>query len=99
MEVFTIVILLAVCTVILFLLLVAALRAGGCLQRIERVLEARDPAAEPGVSAHVAGRSSHAGTFRTFLKEDPARQKLSKSEQFSAYRRWRKEKGLNWSNP
>lgn len=35
--------------------------------------------------------------FEEFLKEDPERQKLSKNEQFKAYRAWRSERGLNWS--
>ncbi|MEN9974946.1 MAG: hypothetical protein RLZZ282_952 [Verrucomicrobiota bacterium] len=38
------------------------------------------------------------GTFDTFLNEDPARRKLLKSEQFAAYRQWRQDQGLNWSN-
>lgn len=35
--------------------------------------------------------------FEEFLKEDPERHKLSKNEQFKAYRAWRSERGLNWS--
>ena len=38
------------------------------------------------------------GAFESFLKEDPARKSMPKSEQFAEYRRWRQEKGLNWSN-
>ena len=38
------------------------------------------------------------GAFEAFLAEDPERRKLPKGEQFAAYRRWRQEKGLNWSN-
>lgn len=34
--------------------------------------------------------------FESFLKEDPSRMQLTKSEQFAAYRQWRKNKGLNW---
>jgi len=36
--------------------------------------------------------------FETFLKEDPKRRLLSKKEQFTAYRNWRSEKGLNWNS-
>lgn len=36
--------------------------------------------------------------FETFLGEDPTRRTLPKSEQFAAYRRWRQQHGLNWSN-
>jgi hypothetical protein len=38
------------------------------------------------------------GAFEAFLAEDPEHRKLPKGEQFAAYRRWRQEKGLNWSN-
>lgn len=36
--------------------------------------------------------------FEEFLNEDPQRRTLAKKEQFKAYRKWRAEKGLNWSN-
>lgn len=35
--------------------------------------------------------------FEEFLNEDPENRRLSKKEQFTAYRKWRAEKGLNWS--
>jgi len=35
--------------------------------------------------------------FEEFLNEDPDNRRLSKKEQFKAYRKWRAEKGLNWS--
>ena len=35
--------------------------------------------------------------FEQFLAEDPARISMPKSEQFAAYRQWRKDKGMNWS--
>ncbi|MEP2777028.1 MAG: hypothetical protein ABJQ29_12605 [Luteolibacter sp.] len=35
--------------------------------------------------------------FDEFLTEDPSRRSLPKKEQFKAYRKWRAEKGLNWS--
>ena len=38
----------------------------------------------------------HREDFMTFLIEDPERRKLSKREQFAAYREWRKAKGLSW---
>jgi hypothetical protein len=41
---------------------------------------------------------THSGTrFDEFLNEDTQRRALSKKEQFKAYRKWRTEKGLNWS--
>lgn len=67
------------------------------LARIERALaggdgEVRRDEALPAVE------TSAGGAFEMFLGEDPARRKLPKSEQFAAYRRWRQEKGLNWTN-
>jgi hypothetical protein len=49
-------------------------------------------------SASSAGETSPGGAFEVFLGEDPSRREMAKGEQFSAYRRWRQEKGLNWSN-
>ena len=37
--------------------------------------------------------------FDNFLKEDPQRRSLTKKEQSKAYRRWRADRGLNWSKP
>ena len=35
--------------------------------------------------------------FEEFLNEDPEHRTLPKKDQFKAYRKWRAEKGLNWS--
>lgn len=43
-------------------------------------------------------KTSSTSMFEEFLKEDPTRKSLTKSEQFVAYRAWRREKGLNWSS-
>ena len=53
---------------------------------------------ETGAAAPSLAESSTGGAFETFLNEDPARRQLPKSEQFAAYRRWRQQNGLNWSN-
>ena len=68
------------------------------LGRIDRRLAAMSsreevPAARPGPAETSAG-----GAFETFLSEDPERRKLPKGEQFAAYRKWRQENGLNWTN-
>ena len=42
--------------------------------------------------------TSPGGAFEMFLEEDAARLTMAKSEQFKAYRKWRQEKGMNWSN-
>lgn len=68
------------------------------LARVERRLMERatfsgsEAQLSPSMAETTAG-----GAFETFLNEDPARRSLPKGEQFAAYRRWRQEKGLNWS--
>lgn len=69
------------------------------LGRIERALAALATRAEPVANAQPpAIETQPGGAFEAFLMEDPERRKLPKNEQFAAYRRWRQEKGLNWSN-
>jgi hypothetical protein len=75
---------------------VATLRRVGQLQRSSRV---RKVAAEPVEEAPPAVETSPGGAFEAFLEEDPARRNLPKNEQFKAYRKWRQEKGYNWSAP
>jgi hypothetical protein len=92
-------ILLAVCAGCLLLLVVAVIRNGRCLRRIERSLKAREGATKSAAGA-AGGRAAPArGEFETFLGEDPARLLLPKGEQAQAYRRWRQDKGLNWTKP
>jgi Na+-transporting methylmalonyl-CoA/oxaloacetate decarboxylase gamma subunit len=85
--------------VFLFLLLLAVVRAGSCLQRLEQMLAERDTASAAAGTVELAPRTANDGAFREFLSEDAARRTLPKREQFEAYRQWRKEKGLNWSAP
>ena len=98
-EALAMVILLAMGVGLLLFLVLVAVSSGRCLQRIERLLEARETVAKSPTSASAAATSAPRGEFETFLAEDPARQLLTKSEQFKAYRRWRQDKGLNWSKP
>jgi hypothetical protein len=44
----------------------------------------------------VHAETAHETPFEEFLNEDPARRKMNKKEQFTAYRDWRSYKGLNW---
>ena len=77
------------------------------LARISRMLvhigQRLDQMNDPGGSMRPRGESSEGvdsgggGAFEDFLHEDPARRRLPKREQFAAYRLWRQEKGLNWS--
>jgi len=65
------------------------------LRRIERRLAAAESESSAGdEGATVEARPG--GDFERFLDEDPARRELSKREQSEAYRRWRRERGLNW---
>ena len=73
----------------------------GIFRRLSRM----DKRLTEGMSQQVVGEAapslaecSAGGAFETFLNEDPERKTLSKSEQFAAYRRWRQENGMNWSN-
>ena len=68
------------------------------LWRIERWLAEGGGREEAAPSTPSSAETSSGGAFDTFLNEDPSRRQLSKGEQFAAYRRWRHEKGLNWSN-
>ena len=93
------VMLLAVGVGCLLLLLLMGVRVERRLRRIEQVLKQRSVAGTTPISSTTAGEFSHGGAFESFLKEDPSRKALSKSEQLSAYRRWRQEHGMNWSKP
>jgi len=67
------------------------------LARLERRLGTGAAHADADAAAPTAAETSAGGAFETFLSEDPARRALPKGEQFAAYRKWRQEKGLNWS--
>lgn len=67
------------------------------LARLEYMLAGGSSAVHTEATAHSAAETAIGGAFETFLAEDPARRDLPKSEQFAAYRKWRQEKGLNWS--
>jgi len=94
----TIVILLGIAVVVLVLLLGTGVVIGRALARIERRLAAGGNHQEVAAIAPPALDSASGGAFETFLNEDPARRELPKGEQFAAYRHWRQEQGLNWSN-
>lgn len=88
-------------TLILILLLLFNIHARlGALDtklssKINRSTSAKNPAEEaesPEISEPEPGTP-----FHEFLKEDPDRRSMPKKERFKAYRKWRAEKGLNWS--
>ncbi len=90
---------------LLFIILLMLLRISGQLallafklgksNRPAKVSEkANAPSAPAGAPEVGAGTA-----FEEFLNEDPQRRGLAKKEQFNAYRKWRADKGLNWSKP
>ncbi|MEX1113961.1 MAG: hypothetical protein WEB53_01850 [Akkermansiaceae bacterium] len=96
--VLTLVYLLSACLSLLGLLLIMSFRISRRLGRIERqagAVRVETLAAEAGPSL---AETSPGGAFETFLNEDPSRRELNKGEQFAAYRQWRHENGMNWSN-
>lgn len=94
----TVVILLASCAGLLLMLLFVAFRISSRLSRIEGLVSQRSSRHETGDAGPSAAETSPGGAFEAFLSEDPSRRALTKAEQFSAYRVWRQEKGMNWSN-
>ena len=96
----TIVILLASAVGLLVVLIGLAIGIFRRLARLDRHLAEglNSQATAAADAAAVAAEISPGGAFEAFLNEDPARRELSKGEQFAAYRRWRQESGMNWSN-
>jgi hypothetical protein len=87
-----------------FVIIVQLLRIAGRLKRIEQTLKPSvsrmvppEIHSTPQIESAPASETSNASSFEEFLNEDPSRRELSKAEQFSAFRKWRDEKGLNWS--
>ena len=94
----TLIILLSLCAGLLVVVVLLVLRISSRLSRIEK-LTGRPPArAEPAEQAPSKAETSAGGAFEAFLAEDSSRRDLPKGEQFSAYRQWRHDKGMNWSN-
>lgn len=92
------ILLLVVCIALLGAILMVLLRIAGQLNGLRGGGDP-DPARQPTeIPAPSGAETSPGGAFEAFLAEDPARRELSKGEQFSAYRKWRQENGMNWSN-
>jgi hypothetical protein len=92
------VILLATCAGLLVLVLLLVLRISSRLSRIEKLVGQPSSQRESTEPAPSKAETSPGGAFEAFLAEDPSRRDLPKGEQFSAYRQWRHDKGMNWSN-
>ena len=92
-------ILVSSCLGFVFLVLLLVLRISARLARIERLLSKLKNSPEEQEMAPSIAETSAGGAFESFLAEDPARREMTKSEQFTAYRQWRDQRGLNWSGP
>jgi hypothetical protein len=94
--------LLTVLTVTCLALLIANLALMvGLLARVGRLegqLRQGNTDSDPAVGNPPETDASAGGAFELFLSEDSSRRELTKGEQFAAYRKWRQEKGMNWSN-
>ena len=95
----TLVIFLSALVGLLALLLAIASGISRTLRRIEHRLAEAEVRRETSESFPPPAETGSGGAFEEFLNEDKSRRSLTKSEQFAAYRRWRQEKGLNWTNP
>jgi len=85
---------------LLAIILVVLMGHGFLLGRIARALEKssnkRNRVAMPDPTPEDAASTS-ISDFDRFLAEDPTRHQLAKNEQATAYRAWRKERGLTWN--
>lgn len=91
-------ILLGLLFVLLFAVLIYVVQIAARLRRIENLIIAESERPLSRETAPSPAETLAGGAFEMFLDEEPARRMLSKSEQFAAYRQWRQEKGMNWSN-
>ncbi len=101
----TVVILLTSCVAMLMIVWFLIMKISWRLNKIEYLLSEinelpkESAAAFPeAATGFPTGEIPQRRAFEIFLSEDPARRRLAKREQFTAYRRWRREKGMNWSN-
>lgn len=78
---------------LLVLILVVLIRIAARLKGIEGRLKVAQP---PVVEKETSSEASYDGAFGRFIGERPELLVLKKSEQFAAFRNWRKEQGLNW---
>ena len=77
-------------------LLIAVLRLSSRVSRLFHLISPQAPAVSHELAEQKEATSEQKNLFAEFLAEDPSRKELPKKEQFSEFRRWRDEKGLNW---
>ena len=92
--------LLIVAVILLGFLLLMSVVVLKRIGRIERLLLTTQSTQQELIRSAASDADSHpsGGAFEAFLNEDPKRSALSKSEQFAEFRKWRKDKGMNWSS-
>lgn len=84
---------------LLIMLILSMIGIRSALSRVEsKVGQLSKLHSESSQLAENPDQKGQGGAFEAFLAEDPQRLSLPKAEQFAAYRQWRKEKGMNWSN-
>lgn len=97
LYVFTLIVLLSASLFFLVCLLGMHFRLSRRLKKIEGQLDAARQAREELEAGPSVAESSAGGAFEIFLKENSAHREMSKGEQFAAFRKWRHDKGMNWS--
>lgn len=86
-------------SLILLMLIILLMVANGIRRAVLQVeFRLQQQAERKESAAHVAEAEAKESAYHAFLAEDPQRLGLPKSEQFAAFREWRREKGMNWSN-
>ncbi len=86
------------CLALLIVVLALVIRISSRIGRLEGQLRQGPSGADPIDWKPTSAESSAGGAFELFLNEDPTRGELPKREQFTAYRKWRQQNGMNWSN-
>ena len=97
-HVFQLMIFLSLILLLLGIQVIVCVRIGGRIKQLGNRLDgiSKNPVSHENEPSHA--ETSAGGAFEAFLGEDAARRAMPKAEQFSAYRKWRQEKGMNWSN-
>lgn len=81
----------------LILMVVVGIRAA--VRRLETRIGHQSVTRDPAVFQPLPDESeTKGGAFEAFLAEDPKRHLMTKADQSAAFRQWRREKGMNWSN-
>ncbi len=91
-------VLIGICLAFLLVILTLVIRISSRIERLENRTSQGVASPEAAIENSPDSETSAGGAFEIFLSEDPARRELSKAEQFSAYRKWRQQNGMNWSN-